>query len=207
MTPGESPRRSVPHRQRADARKGGEPSRQGDSRRQDRRPRESHRPDCARRNRNRDRRQRRALFERQMRSSRASVLVFRDVTEKRREEDRRRFLAEASALLACFELGLRPDAHERRQAGGSRYRRLVRGRHGRPRLDGRAPGRRTRERGEDSIRDGDRDAIPVRSPSPPHGVHEVIRSGGSILMSEIPDLLWSKPRSTTSICASSVSSG
>jgi PAS domain S-box-containing protein len=118
------------------------------------------------------------------------VLVFRDVTEKRREEDRRRFINEASALLAS-SLDYVPTltsvaklsvptiadwcAVDIVESGGPIERLAVA--HVDP-----AKVRWAKE-------------LAKRYPPDPrsaHGVHEVIRTGVSQLMSEIPEALLLK---------------
>jgi len=113
------------------------------------------------------------------------VLVFRDVTEKRREEDRRRFLVEAGALLAST-LDYGPTlasvaklsvptiadwcAVDIVESGSSVQRLAV--------------------AHVDPAKVRSVEALEERYPSDPkspYGVHEVIRSGKSQLMAEIPD--------------------
>lgn len=118
------------------------------------------------------------------------VLVFRDVTEKRREEDRRRFLSDASTLLAS-SLEYVPtltsvarlavpamadwcavDIVER----GGRVARLAVA-HVDP----------AKVRFAEEL-----EARYPSDPSSPHGVHAVLRTGKSVLMEEIPHSLLSE---------------
>jgi PAS domain S-box-containing protein len=117
------------------------------------------------------------------------VLVFRDVSEKRREEDRRRFILEASALLAS-SLDHGPTltgvarlsvptiadwcAIDIVQPSGSLERLAVA--HVDP----------AKVRWAEEIEK----RYPA-DPRAPHGVHEVIRSGTSQLMTQIPEPLLS----------------
>ena len=116
------------------------------------------------------------------------VLVFRDVTEKRREEERRRFIVEASALLAS-SLDYGPTlssvaqlvvptiadwcAVDMVESGGKRRAR-----------GGRRIATRRRSAGPRRFR---RAIRPIRAS--PHGVHEVLRTGKSRLLPEVPESL------------------
>ena len=115
------------------------------------------------------------------------VLVFRDVTEKRREEQRRRFILEASSLLASsLEYASTLSSVARLsvpsiadwcavdivEAGGG--------------LDRVAVAHVDPEKVRWAEEIAERYPADPRSP---HGVHEVIRSGTSLLMPEIPESL------------------
>ncbi len=115
------------------------------------------------------------------------VLVFRDVTEKRREEDRRRFLIDASTLLASsleyvptltsvakLAVPIVADwcAVDIVQRGGHVARLAV--------------------AHVDAAKVRFAEELETRYPSDsssPHGVHAVLRTGKSILMEEIPQAL------------------
>lgn len=115
------------------------------------------------------------------------VLVFRDVTEKRREEDRRRFLVEASSLLAST-LDYAPTLTSIAQLSVQRI------------ADWCAVDILQADKSLERLAVAHVDPVKIRSveelqkryPADPkslYGVHEVIRTGKAQLMSEIPDAL------------------
>ncbi|MEO6401309.1 MAG: ATP-binding protein, partial [Vicinamibacteria bacterium] len=115
------------------------------------------------------------------------VLVFRDVTEKRREEDRRRFLVEAGALLAST-LDYVPTLTSIAKLSVPTIADWCA-------VDIVEPGSPLERLAVAHV-----DPAKVRwaedlqkryppDPKSPYGVHEVIRSGKSQLMAEIPDAL------------------
>ncbi len=115
------------------------------------------------------------------------VLVFRDVTEKRREEDRRRFINEASALLAS-SLDYVPTLTSVAKLSVPTIADWCA-------VDIVAPGGQL-ERLAVAHVDPEKvrwaEDIATRyppDPRSPYGVHEVVRSGVSQLMSEIPQAL------------------
>jgi PAS domain S-box-containing protein len=118
------------------------------------------------------------------------VLVFRDVTEKRREDDRRRFLVEASSLLAS-SLDYAPTLASVAQLSVQRI------------ADWCAVDILQSNGSLERLAVTHVDPVKIRwleelqkryppDPKSPHGVHEVIRTGKPQLMSEIPDELLVK---------------
>ena len=115
----------------------------------------------------------------------ATIMIIEDVTEQQRAELTRRFLAQASEVLASsldYEQTLRNVA----AAGRPRDRRLVRGRPGRRR--GRPHAGRRRSRRSDARCSWPRSCAPTnpRELDPHQGLGRVLRTGESVLYPRDP---------------------